>query len=196
MLTLQFRHSQVSLVSVVPGCFPLRSSASGGGGGGSSDEMEPGDDDMRSGGHGRGRGDGTEKGGLSKHQRRRCKQCLLERERLRSHAWQPPGSLSAPSTPSTPSFSGGRRVQYGAARIQGLLGKLAPTLRRYHCPCPDVYISPYSCCSVHSSPSNRMCTSSSWCVVSPRCVQCAGPTRSSSDAAHEHRRGCRQQVHV
>ena len=92
---------KVHLISVVPGCFPIpyRSNQAK-----ASAWIE-------------------DRCNLHKRQRHRCKQCLLERERLRSHA------LSKCNDNENEDYDC-IRVQYGAARIQEVLLNQRSALRR------------------------------------------------------------------
>jgi hypothetical protein len=115
---------QVHLVSVVPGCFPIRSPHLKLGVFDNDDvllrkcsqESLTFDTNLRA---------------PKKQQRRKCKQCLLERERLHSHnivvgeGGQKNDDLMYSNTSTENGF-----IEYGAARIQALLLKLEPCLRR------------------------------------------------------------------
>ena len=115
--------TQVHLVSVVPGCFPLPTTPRM-----SQDadtlQREEGEEENRRGGAVVGDGEGVCQGRAErykKQQRRRCKQCLLERDRLRSHTLD---------TDATDSVGECVRIQYGAARLKQLLTRQQPCLRR------------------------------------------------------------------
>lgn len=109
-------------MSVVPGCFPLEHC--------NKDTLY-----SREHSSGSGSGEGCLVGDEHSWSRaeplRKCKQCLLDRERLRSHA-----PLPSPLAKSRGEDSGSRRgrgkrlLKYGAARMLELLSSLQSGLHR------------------------------------------------------------------